>query len=251
MLKTPPAALPRIRKSRRGTAPCAEEGFSLLELALVLLVVGLLFGGVAAGRQLIVSAKARSLINQQEELRVAFFSFQDRFQYPPGDYSEATRNIGATRNGDGDGRIEGIREGGTESILAWEHLSRARFIGDRFTYAPAPPYDNAVPRSPFGPYLDLAFDNWYGDPAETTPKIHNIKTGNGIPAAILAEVDLKIDDNNALTGTFLFSNFAASGPPPAALGAGPACVSDGPVNRGAWNAAVSPSAEDCGGASLL
>jgi hypothetical protein len=182
---------------------------------------------------------------------MAFFSFQDRFQFPPGDYSEAIQNIGATRTGDGDGRIEGAREGGTENILAWEHLSRAGFIGDRFTYSASAPYDSAVPRNPFGPHLDLAFDNWYGSPADTTPKIHNIKTGNGVAAAILREVDLKIDDNNALTGKFLFSNFAASGAPPLALGDGPACVSDSTANRGAWNAATSPSAEDCGGASLL
>jgi hypothetical protein len=222
-----------------------------LELVLVLVVIGLLLGGIAAGRELIVSAKARSLINQQEALRMAFFSFQDRFQFPPGDYSEAVRNIGATRNGDGDGRIEGTREGGTENILAWEHLSRAGFIGDRYTYSASAPYDNAVPRNPFGPHLDVAFDNWYGSPADTTPKIHNIKTGNGIPAEILGEVDLKIDDNSALTGKFLFSNFAATGPLPAGLGAGPACVSDSAGNRGSWNVATAPSAEDCGGASLL
>jgi hypothetical protein len=227
----------------------AEEGFSILELALVLLVIGLMFGGFVTGRELLVSAKARSLINQQDGLRMAFFSFQDRYQFPPGDYSEAIRNLGATRNGDGDGRIEGSREGGTENILAWEHLSRARFIGDRFTYSPTAPYDNAVPRNPFGPHLDIAFDNWYGSPADTTPKIHNIKTGNGIPAEILGEVDLKIDDGNALAGRFLYSSFAISGPAPVELG--PACVSDSAANRGAWNAAISPSAEDCGGASLL
>lgn len=200
---------------------------------------------------MIVAAKARNLINQQEELRVAFFSFQDRFQFAPGDFNDAIRSIGATRNGDGDGRIEGAREGGTENILAWEHLSRAGFISDRFTYTPAPPYDNAVPRNPFGPHLDIAFDNWYGDPAGTPPKIHSIKTGNGIPAEILAEVDLKIDDNNALTGKLLFSDFAATGTPPAGLGPGPACVSNTAANLGAWNAASSPSAEDCGAASLL
>lgn len=242
---------PLSRRPRFEQAHCFEEGFSVLELVLVLVVIGLLLGGIAAGRELIVSAKARSLINQQEALRMAFFSFQDRFQFPPGDYSEAVRNIGATRNGDGDGRIEGTREGGTENILAWEHLSRAGFIGDRYTYSASAPYDNAVPRNPFGPHLDVAFDNWYGSPADATPKIHNIKTGNGIPAEILGEVDLKIDDNSALTGKFLFSNFAATGPLPAGLGAGPACVSDSAGNRGSWNVATAPSAEDCGGASLL
>ena len=242
---------PLSRRPRFEKAHCFEKGFSVLELVLVLVVIGLLLGGIAAGRELIVSAKARSLINQQEALRMAFFSFQDRFQFPPGDYGEAVRNIGATRNGDGDGRIEGTREGGTENILAWEHLSRAGFIGDRYTYSASAPYDNAVPRNPFGPHLDVAFDNWYGSPADTTPKIHNIKTGNGIPAEILGEVDLKIDDNSALTGKFLFSNFAATGPLPDGLGAGPACVSDSAGNRGSWNVATAPSAEDCGGASLL
>jgi hypothetical protein len=240
-----------IFRLRHEKTPGVEKGFSILEVALVLLVVGLIFGGIAAGRELIISARARSLINQQEELRMAFFSFQDRYQFPPGDYGQAIRNIGATRNGDGDGRVQGSREGGTENILAWEHLSRAGFIGDRYTYSASAPYDNAIPRNPFGPHLDLAFDNWYGSPADTNPKIHNIKTGNGIAAEILGEVDLKIDDNNALTGKFLFSDFTASGVPPAALGGGPACVSDGPANRGAWNAATSPSSEDCGGASLL
>jgi hypothetical protein len=224
---------------------------TILEVVLVLVVVGLLFGGIAAGHELIVAAKARSVISQQEALRVAFFSFQDRFQFPPGDYNDAIRNIGASRNGDGDGRIEGSREGGTENILAWEHLSRAGFIGERLTYTPTLPYDNAVPRNPFGPHLDISFDNWYGDPGSTPPKMHNIKTGNGIPAEILAEMDLKIDDNNALTGRLLFSNFAASGPAPVALGAGPACVNDEGLRRGQWNAASSTSAVDCGAATLL
>lgn len=228
-----------------------QRGLTILEFVLVLVVVGLLFGGIAAVRELIVAAKARSLITQQEELRVAYFSFQDRYQFPPGDFSDAMRTIGATRNGDGDGRIEGTREGGTENILAWEHLSRAGFIGNRFTYTPTPPHDDAVPRNPFGPHLDIAFDNWYGDPATVLPKIHSIKTGNGIPAQVLAEVDLKIDDNNALTGKLVFSDFAASGTSPVALGMALACVSNGAANRGAWNAAAASSAQDCGAASLL
>jgi prepilin-type N-terminal cleavage/methylation domain-containing protein len=240
-----------VQRLRIEALPGAEKGFSLLELVLVLLVIALLLGGLVATRELVVSARARSLINQQDEVRMVFFSFQDRFKHPPGDYHDAIQNIGATRNGDGDGRIEGAREGDTENILAWEHLSRAGFIGDRYTYSATAPYDRAVPRNPFGPHLDIAFDNWYGDPGATTPRTHNIRTGNGIPASILSEVDLKIDDDNALSGTFQFSNFALTGPAPMGLGAAPACVSDDAGTRGAWNSATSPSAEDCGGASLL
>jgi prepilin-type N-terminal cleavage/methylation domain-containing protein len=244
----------RVATRKRRWQNCTEgkqRGFTILEMAIVLVVIGILVGGVLLGQELILTARARSLINQQEELRVAFFNFQDRYQFPPGDYSEAIAHIGATRNGDGDGRIEGTREGGTENILVWEHLSRAGFIGGRFTYSAAPPFDNAIPRSPFGPFLDIAFDNWHGDPAATNRKIHNIKTGNGIPAAILGEVDLKIDDSKALAGSFQFSDFRIDGVPLIALGAGPACVNDDAALFGTWNVATTPSATNCGGATLL
>lgn len=239
-------ARPRTEKAQGG-----EEGFSILELALVLLVIGLILGGIVTGRELIVSARARNLINQQDALRMAFFSFEDRYRSPPGDYNAAIVNIGATRDGDGDGRIEGTREGGTENILAWEHLSRAGFIGGRFRYSATPPFDGAIPRNPFGPHVDVAFDDWHGNPASAYRRIHNIKTGNGIPAAVLGEVDLKIDDGKALSGSFQFSNFSIDGVTVMALGSGPACVSDNASAFGAWNVATNPSALDCGAAVLL
>lgn len=242
-------AIRKRRHERRRVR--SQRAFTLLEVAFVLVVVGLIVGGVVMGQELIMGARARSLINQQHELRAAFFNFQDRYQFPPGDYSDAIANVGATRNGDGDGRVEGTREGGTENVLAWEHLSRAGLIGGRYTYSVTPPYDDAILRSPFGPFLDLAFDNWHGDPTTTTRKIHNIKTGNGIPAAILGEVDVKIDDGKALSGSFQFSDFTIGGEPVLSLGSGPACVSDDAATHGSWNVAVSPSAMNCGAATLL
>jgi len=228
-----------------------QRGFTILEIAMVLVVVGVLIGGVMMGQELILSARARSLINQQEELRVAFFSFQDRYQFPPGDYNEAIANIGATRNGDGDGRIEGTRDGGTENILAWEHLSRAGLLGGRFTFSATPPFDDAIPRNPFGPHVDVAFDNWHGNPASPNRKMHNIKTGNGIPAAVLGEVDVKLDDGKAFSGSFQFSNFSIEGATVIALGSAPACVSDNASAFASWNVATNPSALDCGAAMLL
>jgi len=236
---------------RSEICPARSKGFTILEIAIVLVVLGLIVGGIVMGQELVASAKARSLINQQQELRVAFYNFQDRYQFPPGDYNNAIAAIGATRNGDGDGRIKGSREGGTENILAWEHLSRAGLIENRFTYSEVPPYDHAIVRGPFGSFLDVAFDNWHGDPATTDRKIHNIKTGSGIPAAILGEVDIKIDDGKALSGTFQFSDFSIDGEPVMALGGAPACVSNDAVTFGKWNVATSPSSMNCGAATLL
>ena len=245
--------MPKITKSSRAPLVRLErsKGFTVLEIAIVLVVLGIIVGGIVTAQELVMSAKARTLISQQQELRAAFFNFQDRYQFPPGDYNEAIMNVGATRNGDGDGRIEGAREGSTENILVWEHLSRAGLIEGRFTYSATPPYDYAILRSPFGSFLDIAFDDWHGDPGATNRKIHNIKTGSGIPAAILGEVDIKIDDGKAFTGAFQFSDFGIDGEPVAALGGAPACVNDNATAFGRWNVATTPSAMNCGAAMLL
>jgi len=64
-------------------------------------------------------------------------------------------------------------------------------------------------------------------------------------------VDSKIDDGKALSGSFQFSDFRIEGEPVLSLGGGPACVSDDAATFGIWNVAVSPSAINCGAATLL
>lgn len=254
--RNPTSALPTphagIRARRQETSgPRINRGFTLLEAALVVLILGTLIAGVVTGEELITAARAKTLINQQEVLRVAFFSFQDRFRFLPGDYNDAIRNVGATRDGNGNGRIDGTRESGTENILAWEHLSRAGFIGGYYTYRSSVPWVTAIPTGAYNSFMDMAYDNWYGDPGATNRKVHNIKTGNEVPASILSEVDRKIDDANALSGTFQFSDFHLDGAAIVSLGPAPACVSNVSGTLGQWNAATSPSARNCGAASLL
>src|ERR1700680_3911745 len=118
-----------------------SKGFTLIEIAIVLVIIGLLLGGVLKGQELITGARVRNLISQQDGIKAAFFGFQDRFRAYAGDYTQATVNIiGATANGNGNGRIETGAVGGTapagaeEHTLAWEHLSRAGFINGTYTY---------------------------------------------------------------------------------------------------------------------
>ncbi len=192
------------------------SGFTLIEIAIVLVIIGLLLGGVLKGQELITSARVRNIISQQDGVKAAFFGFQDRFRAIPGDYSQASVNIATgLTNGNGNGQIESIATGGAvdEYIGVWEHLSRSGFINGSYAYAAAPPTTASSPTNPYGMYLTLIYDNVY---AGTNPTKHNLKTGNQIPADILAEVDRKVDDGRADAGSFRFSSYSATGTSPTA-----------------------------------
>jgi prepilin-type N-terminal cleavage/methylation domain-containing protein len=77
-----------------------QHGFTLIEIAIVLVIIGLLLGGVLKGQELITGARVRNLIQQQEGVKAAYFGFLDRFRALPGDYANATttrRRLGADR----------------------------------------------------------------------------------------------------------------------------------------------------------
>src|SRR5687768_18121984 len=104
-----------------------DSGFTLIEIAIVLVIIGLLLGGVLKGQELITGARVRNLIQQQDGVKAAYFGFLDRYRALPGDFSGADTAIAgvATEKGDGDGKIEALSgAAGTtvEHILAWNHL---------------------------------------------------------------------------------------------------------------------------------
>jgi len=245
-----------------------QGGFTLIEIAIVLVIIGLLLGGVLKGQELITSARVRNLIAQQDGIKAAFFGFQDRFRAYAGDYSSASTTLkcpsGASCfNGNGNGIVE--REvpspSGTasnETILAWMHLASAGFLNgsykmDALTTATAD--DNNTPKNPYNIFLQIVYDNRYADTATTPPNKHNLKTGAQVPVEIVSEVDRKIDDGNGLRGGFRFSTYGAAATggnapasPPAPAGTTHApgqCMS----TEGVW---FIPEGEvNCGGASLF
>lgn len=214
-----------------------QRGFTLIEIAIVLVIIGLLLGGVLKGQELITSARVRNLISQQDGVKAAYFGFLDRYRALPGDYLTASTTItgvGAscgTGNGDGNGQITG-----TEATLAWEHLSKSGFINGSYT-CNATISNLTTPTNPYGSFLQLIFDNVYGDAAPTNR--HNLKTGNNIPSDILAEVDRKTDDGNAQGGTFRFSAFGGPTPADCHAAAAPFAWATQTVNA------------NCGGATLF
>lgn len=188
-----------------------QSGFTLIEIAIVLVIIGLLLGGVLKGQELIQSARVRNLVAQQDGIKAAYFGFLDRYRALPGDYSQAVANIASmtstvtacgSGNGNGDGSIE-METGVAEPILVWEHLARSGFING--TYTCAGTASNATsPANPYSGLLDLRFDAMYDGTASNK---HNLKTGPQVPSDILAEVDRKVDDGDPNTGTFRGTGF--------------------------------------------
>ncbi|HKB81710.1 MAG TPA: prepilin-type N-terminal cleavage/methylation domain-containing protein [Burkholderiales bacterium] len=227
------------------------QGFTLVEIAIVLVIIGLLLGGILRASELITSARVRALISQQEDIKAAYYGFEERFRAIPGDFSQATLNIrGATQNGNGNGRIENTTVP-NESILAWEHLTQSGFLAPTFVYNATESALTTLSNS-YGVFLQIIDDGVYGGgtTAAPSPLRHNIKTGSQIPVHILAEADRKIDDGMPNTGSFQFSRYQGNGAiaPSDGTAAAPACTSATTV-AGTWNATNGSS--NCGGASLL
>jgi hypothetical protein len=101
-----------------------------------------------------------------------------------------------------------------EEILAWQHLSRSGYLSISYRMltgeTTATPLN--TPRNVFGGYSGARVRSQLGIQRQRRTR-HNIKTGNYVTAAVLGEVDRKIDDGQPGSGRFSFSRYAASAPP--------------------------------------
>ncbi len=182
-----------------------ESGFTLIEIAIVLVIVGLLLGGVLKGQSLITNAKVGNLIKQMQTLQVAVYAFQDQYNAVPGDMSNAStivspEAVNCTWNCD-NGRINLWRNGS----LVFNHLSAAGLYSGQFADSEvnAQPSTTRNPTNPFGGPIFIGYTGAYGDLLTSgVPAVTLISTGANVPASILAQIDRKIDDGKPLTGSF-------------------------------------------------
>ena len=121
----------------------AGRGFTLVEIAIVLVIIGLLLGGILKGQEMITQAKIKNVIADFSGISAAYHGYVDRYKKLPGDDPCAggvvtVGNCGTTTGrwtgataGNGNGTVAGLYNSGTntdESRLWWDHLRRAGFV---------------------------------------------------------------------------------------------------------------------------
>jgi prepilin-type N-terminal cleavage/methylation domain-containing protein len=192
-----------------------QAGFTLVEIAIVLVVIGLLLGGILKGQQLINSARVRNLADQNSGVQAAYYGFVDRFRNLPGDMlcTAAVANVGAAVSpdncttdvgGDANGRIDTVPEAGA----VWAHLSAAGFLTGTYTgiTADGPTYRTGVaaglvpPNAFQGPILLAHTPDYLEGTARGTITRLAYSFGGNIPVPLLRDLDQKLDNGTAGTG---------------------------------------------------
>ena len=183
----------------------AQRGFTLIEIAIVLVIIGLLLGGVLQGQQLIENSRVKGATNDFNGIAAATFSYQDRYGRMPGDDGAGTGTTaarGATWTGTADGNEDGVINAaladtftgatGGESGDFFQHLRAAGFIaGD-----PSLTAAQALPQNPFGGLIGITTDAVNNGLNGTKICMSNVGGNSAIA------LDTQLDDGNGATGRF-------------------------------------------------
>jgi prepilin-type N-terminal cleavage/methylation domain-containing protein len=183
-----------------------QSGFTLIEIAIVLVIIGLLLGGVLKGQELINSAKVKNLATDFKNIPIYIYGYQDKYKALPGDDANvATHLTGATSatagttlgNGVINGKWNSNTAGDTdESYLFWQHIRLAGF-GPGATVPAATGYlpTNAVGGG-IGVTNSLAADNPITGMVGTY-----IVCSDAISFKFAKQLDISLDDGNTQTGS--------------------------------------------------
>ena len=174
-----------------------QKGFTLVEIAIVLVIIGLLIGGVLKGQAMIQNAKVKRVVKSADEVRAAFYTFYDKYGAYPGDENLAASPPSDTNNGNGDGLISAA-----EAPQVFQDLVLAGIIDGTYDGSAA-----SLPKHAFGGVYQLYWVN-PGSGAN-----HYIRYDN-LPWDVALEIDTKYDDGVYNTGTIRASEDYTSGGSP-------------------------------------
>ncbi len=242
-----------------------QSGFTLVEIAIVLVIIGLLLGGILKGQELINSARVRNIADQSSATQAAYFGFIDRYRQIPGDWTQAAATIGigtaivsplAGNANAGNGRLNANDY--DEASGFWEQLSKAGFINGLYvgggtagnfqdgTRAPVNAFNGTIALSRFNG-TNIAANDYQGVGGLRLSFLF----GAQIPASIMRELDVKLDDGVPNSGVVRAIRDAGGTTNLTALLNQPAgavaCVTVGPP--ASWN--IVGDSQDCNGVSLF
>ena len=205
-----------------------EAGFTLVEIAIVLVIIGLLLGGILKGQEMITQAKIKNIINDFNGVTVAVTSYQDRYRAIPGDDLNATTRwtVQAPASGNGNGIIAGLYNAppgasapasAAESNLFWQHLRIAGFIPGLTTGAGSGTQPTNAAGGMIGVESGAPGTNGLGFTSL-------IVCFANLPEKVASAVDGQMDDSNPASGQ-VRGQLQASANPNTAINAGGAATS--------------------------
>ncbi|MDG1287994.1 MAG: prepilin-type N-terminal cleavage/methylation domain-containing protein [Rickettsiales bacterium] len=205
-----------------------KSGFTLVELAIVIVIIGLIIGGVLVGQDMIKSAEVRATIGQWESTNAATNTFRDKYGYIPGDINQTRATdygfyvrtgVAAVGNGDGNGLLDGCALGagtvqGCETVLYWRDLNDAEMIDGWFQAATevvaASLTADALPlyfpeaklgRGNYWVAYSAGGRNWFTVTGATgTAATGILASANSLTPFEAFNIDRKVDDSRPLQG---------------------------------------------------
>jgi len=204
----------------------AEKGFTLVELSIVIVIIGLIVAGVIGGQSLVHQAKLKKIATDVTKYKVAINTFKLEYDAIPGDFSNAYAYWGNSCagnandcNGDGNKAVQYWLDGpnGVESLRAWVHLQLAGLINTNLTGIGVQCNSRGthagvnIPKAPIGTGIDASGWEFYssnaiggGATGLVIGNKHHPTCWNHTRAFIEAKdaykIDLKIDDGDPIGG---------------------------------------------------